>query len=378
MKYLIIISSFKMGGGAERSVALRTKELMNDGHDVFLLTFYKEEDEYEYQATDVICLNEKLVDNPISRLLKLFSRARMIKKIIKKLSPDVVVSYMEDSNFPLMLRRKRKDTKYIVNIRCFPSQQYRGFYGFVYKRMIKFLYPRADFVYVNSKMLKKDMVENYKLKEERVVVKYNKIDLLKIYEKSNEEIEALNQEMFEKNKIIINVGRFTQDKGQDYLIKAFEIVQEKIPEAKLIFLGEGEYKKHIDTLLTFGISCFGNVKNPFKYMKQSKLFVFTSLTEGFPNVILESLACGLPVISTDCYSGPREILAPDTDFSLKTHKAEYGKYGVLVPTFERNEDKGIEQRKIMLLADVIIDMLENEEKRQEYSRKSIERAGDFR
>lgn len=122
-------------------------------------------------------------------------------------------------------------------------------------------------------------------------------------------------------------------------------------------------------------------KNPFKFLKHSNCFVFSSLWEGLPNTVIEALSLNLPVISTDCKTGPREILCPELNISDKIDYPYYGKYGILTKPFSRefiwqdlNEKPLIEEEK--MLADLMIKMIEDEDLRKRYS-NGLERAKDF-
>lgn len=107
--------------------------------------------------------------------------------------------------------------------------------------------------------------------------------------------------------------------------------------AKLILVGGGKEQADLEQLakdkaVSDRVIFTGFDKNPFRYMSVSDCFVLSSYTEGFPNVLLEALACGLPIISTDCRSGPRELLAPKTDFSFEVkNNYEEAEYGLLTP-----------------------------------------------
>jgi glycosyltransferase involved in cell wall biosynthesis len=140
--------------------------------------------------------------------------------------------------------------------------------------------------------------------------------------------------------ILVSVGRLTKQKGYPYLIRAFSLVKQTLP-CRLLIIGSGEDEgtllQAVNELgLWNDIEFLGFQRNPFKYMARSDLFILASLYEGFGNVIVEAMTLGLPVISTDCQSGPSEII-------------ENKKNGVLVP---------VKDEKAM--AEAILDVLTND------------------
>src|SRR5699024_8973667 len=148
---------------------------------------------------------------------------------------------------------------------------------------------------------------------------YNFYDIEKILELSKEPLTVQDAKIFE-NPTIVTVGRLAEQKGQWHLIRALNKVKKEIPDVKLIILGEGELEDYLKKLvndykLTENVHFLGFQKNPFKYITKSDMYVFPSLYEGFPNALAEGMVCGLPVISSDCESGPREILSPDLDLN---------------------------------------------------------------
>ena len=162
-------------------------------------------------------------------------------------------------------------------------------------------------------------------------------------------IEAEKQELLpqeyvwlqESNRrpLFITIGRLIQQKGQWHLIRAFTQVVKQYPRATLLILGEGEYRDKLQTLiadcdLQDHVFLLGNHSNVYQFLNQADVFVFSSLWEGMPNTMLEALAVGLPIVSTDCISGPREIIAPELDINEDIAYPYTNQLGILTKTPE--------------------------------------------
>ncbi|MGV6807868.1 MAG: glycosyltransferase [bacterium] len=193
-----------------------------------------------------------------------------------------------------------------------------------FRDLMKAIYPMADTVVSVSEGIKKNLSREIKLPISRIKTIYNPVvpGDIQLKTKSHVEHKWLNHD---QPPVILAVGRISREKDFPTLLKAFARVR-KVRAARLIILGEAAKPADLAHLRTLaeklGIqhdSDFpGFVENPFAYMARSAMLVVSSLHEGFGNVIAEALASGCPVVSTDCPSGPAEIL-------------EKGRYGRLVP-----------------------------------------------
>ncbi len=186
--------------------------------------------------------------------------------------------------------------------------------------LIRWFYPLADLIITPSRGVAEDLVECIGITDAKIVVIPNPVDIRKLLSRS---IESESHPWLSgQEPVVLGVGRLTPQKDFQSLIRAFSKVRTRC-RARLIICGEGEQRENLEKLageLGVGdaVSFPGFVKNPFSYMRQSTVFVLSSRWEGLPNTLLEALAIGTPVVSTDCPSGPREIL-------------DGGRFGKLVP-----------------------------------------------
>ncbi|ETJ35922.1 Glycosyl transferase, group 1, partial [human gut metagenome] len=226
------------------------------------------------------------------------------------------------------------------------------------------------------------LIDNFYIDKMKTTVIYNPVDIKYIDSLKNEEIEDKYKYIFDENTIITS-GRLTYQKGQWYLIRALKKVKKELPNAKLVILGQGELEKNLKKLvaelnLEDSVFFLGFKSNPFKYIKNSKVFVLPSLFEGFGNVITETMECGTIVISTDCKSGPKEILNP-SNMEEKVNDMFIANYGILIPVFDGKVYNATEKltKEEDILANTIIEVLKNMQLCLQLESKIFERVKDF-
>ncbi|ODS41482.1 MAG: glycosyltransferase [Candidatus Altiarchaeales archaeon WOR_SM1_79] len=386
-KILILLSSLKLGGGAERVASVLGTELNKRGYPVDLLTYYNYKERYVFEG-EYYSFNEVLESSVFVKFKKLITRPLAISKFCKDHHTDIVISFIEKSNFYAILSKIFKNkSKIIACVHNNPETNYqKGIVARVTNYLIKKLYPRADKIVVVSKEIKEILCASYKIPRNKIEVMYNPHNINQYIEKSTEPLEERYLKIFKNSYVFINIGRLSEQKAQWYLIRSFKKVTEKHKNAKLIILGDGELKGELINLvkkLNLGGSVFllGNQTNPFKLLKHSQCFVLTSLWEGLPNALIEALSVNLPIISTDCKTGPREILEPELKINEEIKYPHPAKYGILIKPFERKmvfedlNDKPLTKQE-KDFAELMIEIMENNELGERY-KKGIERARDF-
>ena len=368
-KLLIFINTLQ-SGGAERVVSLLLEHLKNDFE--IHLALYSNIVEYKVPPEiKILNLQQPLVQDKTIRFLKLPYISWKVYHYCKKNNINISVAFLyrpcyinafmksiwRYKGHVIMCERTHQTTM---------QQSHSSIYRMFSKFMVMYSYKRADLVLANSYAMQTDLVENFKIKTPVRVI-YNPIDLNFIKTHINEPTEFV----FEKNIFhFVNVGGFRKEKNHLLLIQAFFILK-NLP-CKLLIVGggvmENELKQKVHDLgfMEKVIFC-GFDKNPFKYVYRSDCFVLSSDVEGFPNVLIEALACGKPVISTDCSSGPRELLAPASDLHHRAiNNYEIGEYGLLTPVND-----------VAALAAAMKKMYEDESLRKSYELKAAKRAEQF-
>jgi glycosyltransferase involved in cell wall biosynthesis len=204
----------------------------------------------------------------------------------------------------LILREGSSPTAFLNDI----SQQSRA-RGSLYRKFYRYLYRRADTVICQSRFMRDDIVGNLKVPGHKVKSIYNPVDFQRIDGLADELVPACESGTIR----LVAVGRHSYEKGFDVLIKAFAIVSSSHPNVRLVLIGDGEDTSGLRALsfdLGLGekVHFMGFQQNPYRFIKTGFLFVLPSRYEGFSNVLVEALACGVPVVATDCPSANREVL----------------------------------------------------------------------
>jgi glycosyltransferase involved in cell wall biosynthesis len=249
-----------------------------------------------------------------------------LARYFRKERPDALLTTLVEANITAVVARSlaRVPVRLVVREANTPAHDLLGnpswkkrFTG----RLLCHFYRRADAVIANSAGVYRDLVERMRLPASKVHLIRNPVSLRTIYAKMEEPVD---HPWFRSGAppVILSVGRLEHAKDYPTLLRAFAHVRHEI-EAHLLILGEGSQRKALQYLaeqlgISSSVQMPGFEPNPFRYMRRARLYVMSSRYEGFPNALVQALACGCPVISTDCESGPRDIL-------------NNGQYGWLVP-----------------------------------------------
>lgn len=382
MKKVGLFISGMNKGGAERVVSRLTNILKND-FDIYLILFEDTYNEYNFSGT-LINMDIKATNKKYDKPILLCKRIKKLKQIKKEYNLDVVISFLDSPNIVNILSKVDK-CKNIVSIRNYSKNENKNsVLGKLTDFAIKILYNKADRIIPVTKLIAQNYEEDYGINKDKISVIYNPYDIDEIQELSNECIQSEYNDFFRTGKIFISVGRHMYQKGFWHLIKSFKLVHEEYKDTKLVIVGRHNDDNKMQTLindlgLNESVLLVDQQENPFKFIKNSDIYVMSSLFEGFPNSMVEAMACGCPIISTDCKSGPREILYKNADINKVCEDIETADYGILVPPFDEDENWEFTNisYKEKLLAKAMILMLNDEKLKQEYSEKSINRAKEF-
>ena len=319
MKVSVISPILNIAGVPLAQVRL-ARSLARQNHQVDLIFGQIQDNEIisDLENINVVDFKKKNIRSIIFKLCKYLINTR----------PDVIFTAEDHLNILVSICAimTRSKVKISASSRVTPFDTYSN-RVFSKKWFLKYLFKLTSWRINLLTCVSKDMVKQY----QRVFGKTKHVCIYNIVKDENSEKrmnEKIYEEWFLKNdnecKFIIAAGKLAPWKGFDYLIKACKLINDKHINFKLSILGDGPDKSKLIELseqlgIKNKINFLGYVKNPLKYLKNSDIFVLSSLVEGMPNVLIEAMMCGCSIVSTDCDTGPKEIL-------------EYGNFGYLVKT----------------------------------------------
>ena len=358
MKILFVAPSLH-GGGAERVLVNLVRYFSECGFAIQLATF-DSRGTFRNELPDSITLHDLNLPNHRDprRILR-------VADLIRKAKPEVVLSIMRNTNLVSILAREIAGASpaMVISEHSNPVASFEWFGGGWYKGLgIRLLYPRADAVVAVSEGVASVLKERWSVPADKIHVIRNPVDIDRIERLSREPVP---HPWFSDlgTPVIIGVGRLHALKDFALLLRAFERIRRK-RHARLVILGEGperaELERKADELgIQDDLLMPGFQSNPFAWLARSSVFVLSSRYEGLSNVIIEAMASGCPVVSTDCPFGPGEII-------------QDGVSGLLVPV---GDEQALEQAIERVLDDSHLrdDLIEGGRKRaQDFS---IERVG---
>ena len=311
MKKLSILINSLDGGGAERVVSLLINSLQRKYEIILVLM----NDSVLYKIPEGVKIfyidKEGHKEGNLTKFMKLPILAYRYSKLCKYLLVDFSISFTYRPNFINVIAKLfRSKSKCIVSERSMPSLTYEGLNlsSILGRLLISYLYSRADLILPNSKDASTDLIKNFKINPKKIKVIQNPIDINKVLSMVKEDVESfyLNSKF-----TFISVSRLEENKNHEITIRAFAKLDDN--NSQLLIIGKGPLKKSLNTLIKSlnmenKIHMVGFTNNPFKYMAKSDCLILSSKREGFPNVLLEALACGLFLVSSNSQGGANEII----------------------------------------------------------------------
>lgn len=314
---IAIFSASLVAGGAERVITNLAGAFMERGNPVQLLLAQMK--------------GEFLADLPKGIYVQDLGQRHVIRAlpalihILRVEHPNILLSFQTHTNLVALWAAKLAgvQTKVILeesstmSINAMLSSRKEVWIT----RLARIFYPASDAILAVSKGAAEDLAKTIHIRLDRIKVIYNPIvppNLLELAQQQPKHPWISSG----SPPVVLAVGRLTAAKDYPTLLRAFARARQQ-QDLRLLILGEGEKRLELETLvnelgLQKDVQLPGFVPNPYAYMVRASVFVLSSMWEGFSNVLAEALACGTPVVSTDCKSGPKEIL-------------ENGRFGKLVP-----------------------------------------------
>jgi glycosyltransferase involved in cell wall biosynthesis len=338
--------------------------------------------------SNIVSLNVPGGTNIWSKFICFWKRVIALRKIKKQHHIDFCISHLEGADYVnLLSKRKEKVICWIHGTKKF-DENIEGGLGLVRRKiLIPFLYRLADRVVTVSEGIRQELILHFGISEKKTRTIYNSFILKELLAKAAEKVAAQFQLLFDTHKVLITHCRLSRQKNLFGLIDILVSVKNS-SGAKLIILGDGELREDLLRYcdknklrtytvwnsdlafnLDYDIYFLGYERNPYPFLSKATLYLMTSDWEGFPLALCEAMASGAPVISADCFTGPREIISPDLETSQPIQQPLMARYGILMPLANTSNLK--------MWTDTIIMLLNDTQLRSEYAYEGKTRIAVF-
>lgn len=375
-KILIVIPKLS-NGGIERVASNFSMNLAEDSYRQVIYSIMEQDISYPFKVKPII-LSGELGSGFLGKGMVFIKRLLMLRSLVKENEISIVISFGERCNFLTMLASLKCKKILTIHSQISIENKAKGIYGYLSDFVARYLYKSADRIIAVSNVVANDLRLNYHIPLSKIKTIYNGHNIEMITKKSSQVDISIK-----KNEMIydfISVGRITYAKGHWHLIKAMSIVKKKYNNAKLIIIG-GEEEGISSELITLSqklgvednIIFYGYSDNPYKYMSSARVFVLSSIFEGFPGVVVEALACGIPIVSSNSGGGTEVLLNGLLPSDLDDNKTYESEYGFVTPKLANKKDFSEDiDDATQMLAEAMIKCLEKEYDSSELVKKACE------
>lgn len=353
MKKLLLIVPSLHQGGLEK-VCAATARLLQPYFDVRIAIFDSRNVAYDIKGIPVADLRLPSRPDKLGKAVNVVKRGLKLRRLKKEEHIDIAYSFGPTAN--------------LANIASGGGAEkwlgIRSYMDMGNPRQIRLFCRFSKKLVCCSETIHREILEKYKC--DHAYTLRNPFDIHEIMQLAKAQQPDIP---WEDGRILVSMGREDVVKGFWHLLKIFALVHEKLPDTRLMIIGKGEFEEYRRLAYDLGIDdvvYFAGLKrNPYPYLLKSTLYLLTSYYEGFPNALVEAMALGIPVVATDCMTGPREILED--------------KYGILVPNLDPEPNMNAAQitEEERAVAARVTDLLDDGEMMEKMRRLAAERAGMY-